>query len=223
MSSVVGLIAAAMIAATPQAQPGQVSVVAGDLYWQAPGAPARRLTHRGLDRDPALSPDGRRVVFVRTVKPAAHGDDAEVTALFVFDLASGRETRVIAPRASADAPSAFTRIRRPTFSLNGRFVYVLADAWATTEAVHQVDLTRGSERFVVDGDTDLVIRDGPWRGYLLVQRRIYRPEGGADTPTWVVRPDGKPMFEVPGTAVTGRDSGRGAVARWLRAKGWRAS
>ena len=63
----------------------------------------------------------------------------------------------------------------PVFSLDGGFVYVTANAWATSGAVHQVSLATGQERFVIDGGCDAVIRTGPWRGYLLVTRHMYYP------------------------------------------------
>ena len=91
-------------------------------------------------------------------------------------------------------------------------------AWATSPAVHQVNVTMGAERFVVDGALQGVIRTGRYRGMLLVSRHKYRPAPklGSYDPVDVVRPDGEVMLAVPGSE---GDEGAASVPRWLKAQG----
>ena len=74
-------------------------------------------------------------------------------------------------------------------------------------------------KFIIDGNSLAVIRNGPYRGMLLVSRHMYRPapEFGAYEPTFVIRPDGKQVLKVPGS-----DDDDAAVERWLRKHGWEA-
>ena len=68
-----------------------------------------------------------------------------------------------------------------------------------------------------------MIRTGPYRGMLLVQRHKYHPAPrsfGAYDPVDVVRPDGKAMLTVPGSD---KDEGEPSVANWLKAHGWSAN
>ena len=108
---------------------------------------------------------------------------------------------------------------QPHWSLDGGYVYVTAGAWATSSAVHQVNATTGAEHFVVDANTLQVIRNGPYRGMLLVQRHKYRTDG-AYNPFDVVRPNGRLVLTVPGSD---RDDGAHSLSRWLSSHGWTAS
>ena len=88
---------------------------------------------------------------------------------------------------------------------------------ATTDMIVQVRLGDGSRRDVTPGNSLAVIRTGPWQGMLLVSIHKYKDSGSYDA-TWVVRPDGKEMLQVPGT-----ESGdEGEVRAWLQANGWTA-
>jgi hypothetical protein len=73
---------------------------------------------------------------------------------------------------------------------------------------------------VIDGSDVKVLRNGRWRGFVLVTRQKPSPEGGPYYPSVIVRPDGKEMFDVPGT---GRDGSDAALSTWLRANGWEAN
>ncbi len=196
----------------------KVSERDGDI-WIADAGAERRLTRDGANRQPVLSPDGLLVAYIHDDqgKPA---DDYGFppSSLWVCDLATGKTRRVAAPHASDEVSQDFTRIGGPVFSLEGGFIYVLADAWVTSAAVHQVNLKTGQEHYVIDANSLAVIRSGPYRGYLLVNRHRYYPKGGSYDPTFVVRPDAKVAFAIPGSE--DRDE---AVTAWLRKHGATAS
>ena len=157
------------------------------------------------------SPNGRMVVFVneRGTEPG----------LWIRDVVSGRARRVVAPRADDDPARNLTELKHPVFSLDGGYVYFEASAWAASSAVHQVELSTGRIRFVTDGWLYGVLRNGPWRGYLLVGQHRYHgpPHYGSFNPVAVIRPDGKKMLQVPGSE---RDDGAESVEAWMRRKGW---
>jgi hypothetical protein len=197
---------AVLLAADPA-----VFVKGGNIYYRDAHDLVRRITDKGLDSGPTLSPDGTRIAFVRTEARATQEGDGDITALYLFDIASGRGVCAIGPHPQ------FMSVHSPVFSPDGGFVYILASRWATSDAVYQVDLANRTEQFVIDGNTDTVIRNGPWRGYLLVSRHRYRPTGGSYNPTYMVRPDAKVMFMVPGT-----DVDEDGVAPWLNKNGWTA-
>ena len=110
-------------------------------------------------------------------------------------------------------------IKAQTSSLDGGFRYEEVTRWATSDDIIQVRVSNGRRREVIDGNSLAVIRDGPWRGYLLVQRHVYHPQGGSYDPVDVVRPDGKVMLEVPGSS---DDENSSAVALWLVDHHWKA-
>jgi hypothetical protein len=87
--------------------------------------------------------------------------------------------------------------------------------------VHQISVRTGVARYVTDGALQGVLRDGPWRGYLVVQQHRYRKNGdGSYDPYVVVRPDGRQIAVVPGTDGNDPD---GPLMAWLKAKRWAVS
>lgn len=174
----------------------------------------------GSGEDRAISPDGRTVAFVK-VEAGSPDTDAR-TSVWIADRATGRTRRLLAHGPSPEPTRNLTGFEHPRFSLDGGFLYVNSDAWATSPAVHQVRLSTGKERFVIDGGLIGVLRNGPYRGYLLVGRHRYRtPSGsGSTNPVYVVRPDAQRIFMVPGSD---KDDGEASLAAWLRTKGWFAN
>lgn len=216
-SAIVGAVALSWASAASAAP--SVTVSGGNVaYVDAAGA-RHPLTSGGLDKEPALAPDGRTVAFIHVDGPAASADQDPPTSLWVADGLTGKARRVIGHHDSSDMKQLFVSYGGPVFSLDGGFVYVTAQAWATSGAVHQVSLATGQERFVIDGGVDRLIRTGPWRGYLLVTRHMYwsAPREGSYDPTYVVRPDAKQSFMVPGTD---KDDGVDHVTPWLKKNGW---
>jgi hypothetical protein len=112
-------------------------------------------------------------------------------------------------------------LRQTVPSLDGGFVYQRVCRWVTSDDIIQVRLSDGRRREVTPGNTLAVIRNGPWRGYLLVSKHKYRlgSAGGSYDAFWVVRPDGREMFAIPGTD----DGDEVQVREWLRSNGWSAS
>lgn len=167
------------------------------------------------DRPSARSPDGRLKAWIKSVpgEPGASGEPA--SALWITDLATGRQRELLHGRAAQDPTRNLASLSDPDFSLDGGYVYVEADAYATSPAIHQVDVRSGAVRYVADGALLGVLRNGPWRGYLVVEQHRYRRAGGSIDPVLVLRPDGHHIATVPG--------GERALAAWLRARRWTLS
>jgi hypothetical protein len=214
-------LAACMSTAAVAGQPPGVFERYGNIHYRAADGSTRQLTRDGKNGEPVLAPDGRTVAFIHTDTVGREEGESGLTSLGIADGPTGAVRRLAGPRPHAEPKLNFASFGNPVFSLDGGYVYVDADAWTTSSAVHQVDVATGKRRFVIDGSMLAVIRSGPYRGYLLVQRHIYYgpPNYGSYNPVYVVRPDAKEMFPVPGSD---NDYGSRAVAPWLRSKGWTA-
>jgi hypothetical protein len=105
-----------------------------------------------------------------------------------------------------------------TASLDGGYVYQQVCRWVTSDDIIQVRLSDGMRKEVTPGNSLAVIRNGPYRGYLLVQKHKYNPAPamGSYDSTWVIQPNGKEILEIPGS----RNGGDASVRTWLQAKGW---
>lgn len=209
------------LAGQPPRPQASVSEHYGNIEYRGPDGTVRQLTRDGSNGEPVLSPDGRTVAFIHRDGKAASPDEPAATSLWIGDGPLGTAHRLIGPRSDDDPKLNFASFAHPVFSLDGGYVYVEADAWATSPAVHEVGLRTGREHFVVDGWINGVIRTGRYRGFLLVSRHKYHPAPayGAYNPVYVVRPDGRQSFLVPGSD---RDDGEPSVARWLQRNGWTA-
>lgn len=181
----------------------------------------KAITTGGQDSEPVLSPDGHTVAFIRATGPAADSYSAPPSELWTGDCTTGQTRKVFVGKAADTPERNLASVYSPAFSLDGGFVYVMSQAWVTSDAIHQIRLSDGREKFVTDGNSLSVIRNGPYRGYLLTQKHMYRKggEGGSYDPTWVVRPDGKRIKMVPGTDNEGETD---LTAEWLKRKGWTA-
>ena len=87
------------------------------------------------------------------------------------------------------------------FSSDGRMVYFVTAAWATSGAVHVVDTTNRKERFVVAGHNVRVVPSGEYRDHLLVQQHRYFLGGGSYDWFFLFTPGGREV------GVVGEDTG----------------
>lgn len=185
----------------------RVTVETGNVVYHASATSTpRRLTALGLDSEPRLSPDGRLVAFVRAT-PRDSVDAAmgrtEATSLWIVGVDGSAPRLLVRGRASAEPKEALANFQAPRFSPDGRRIYFLSSAWATSGAVHEVDVQSGSERFVVAGNSLEVIPAGAYAGHLLVEQHRYFLGGGSYDWTWLFAPDGAevgPVGETDGAA-----------------------
>ncbi|MDC3961453.1 hypothetical protein [Polyangium jinanense] len=202
--------AAAPPCAGVPARPG-VEAHEGNIYFCAQDGAARKLTASGKDDSPALSPDGKRVVFVRAEGIASvEADEARVTdnRILLFDLASG-QTREIAKNGTC------LSLWSPVFAFDD---FVLLDARGyeipryTYTSVCGVDLRKKTpEVKTVASGTDCVtaIRSGPHRGHLYAEG--YRSPGPTEYFAIVDR-SGHIVRELEASAMT-EDPPEGPVAQ----------
>lgn len=181
--------------------------------------PTSHAAHR--QDAPVVSPDGRTAAFIRRLGQSSDADEAP-TEVVLVDVSTGKRKTVLRPgQVSAPSGFRFDTAERVTFSPNGRRLYVEADCPCDSGEVYEVDVRTGRARFLSWGVEISVLRDGPWRGDLLMGvHTCYADHPGCDYPVHVVQPDGQSIFIVPRTNGVDRQQ---ALARWLKGHGWRAS
>ena len=189
------LFSVAALACVPSGLRAQkVGAEGGNVVFTDAAGRAVNLTDTGRDSAPDLSPDGRRVVFVRatpgrTVETAA--GEEEVTELWMVRTDGGKPTRLVQGKADPEPQRMLAGLQSPQFAPDGTRVFFLSVAWATSGAVHVVELTTGKQRFVCPGNALEVVRAGKYRGHLLVQQHRYFLGGGSYDWFWLLGEDGK--------------------------------
>ena len=188
-------LAALLLAAAPGAAQ-TVSADHGNVVLSRPGAAPVRLTTSGRDRDPALSPDGRSVAFVR----GGDGARPDASELWIVAVGGGGERRLLPERPSDEPRENLTGFDNPQFSPDGRTIYVLTAAWVTSGAVHAVEPGTGRVRYVCPGNSLEVVPRGEYAGHLVVSQHRYFVSDGSYDWYWLLTPDGRevgPLGESP--------------------------
>jgi Tol biopolymer transport system component len=186
-----------------------VSIVAGNVVYIGADNLARALTSGGSDAQASLSADGSRVVFVRASgTPSGVQAASGAEGLWMIDVTGGHLQHLLAPRPGDQLETSLSQLNNPVFSTDGKSIYFMSVAWATSNAVHVLDLTSGKTRFVTAGNSVDVIRRGRHTGKLVVQQHRYLRPSGSEEVYWLVSPHGQMLRRI-GTADA-------TAERWLR-------
>jgi len=153
----------------------------------------RPLTSGAQDSQPSLSPDGKAVVFVRKgsgKKLESAAGEVEANELWWMDI-QGKPRQLVKPAGSDDPKKFLGGFQAPQFSPDGKTVFFMSAAWATSSAVHKVDVATGKTQFVSAGNTLEIVPHGEHQGKLIVQLHKYFLGGGTYDWFWLLEPDGK--------------------------------
>jgi hypothetical protein len=176
-----------------------VSVKDGNIQFTDKTGKTIALTASGRDSGPLLAPDGKWVVFVRRIdgkKIATGSDEVEPTELWQVRV-DGKEPNLLVRCRDAKQPeSVIAAFENLHFSTNGKLVYFVTPAWATSGAAHVVDTTNRKERYLFPGNELKVVPSGEYKDCLLVQQHRYFVGGGSYDWFWLLRADGKEVGPV---------------------------
>ena len=165
----------------------------GNVHFTAADGTSKQVTATGHDSAPLLSPDYKSIVFVRAVtgEPIATGSDrVEPTELWQVSVIGKEAKKLLGCRRSGEPKQVVAAFHDLQFSTDGKTVFFVTPAWATSGAVHAIDRATGKERFVCAGDNLEVIRSGDYRDCLLLQQHRYFVGGSSYDWFWVFRPNG---------------------------------
>ena len=181
------LLALAAWALAPAALAAPAATVAQAQGGHAASAPPIA----GKATQAALSRSSRQTVYVRRV-----AGTAPATELWWSGGPGQPPQRLLQGRAHADLKHALVGFNNPVFAADGQAVYVMTQAWATSNAIHRVDLVTRRVRFVAAGNSVQVVPSGRWAGHLVVMKHKYAARGGALDHYWLLTPGGREVQKV---------------------------
>ena len=194
----------------PAARAQKVSVnKKGDVYYTDAAGKRIRLTRAGEDADPCLSPDERRIVYVRRVagKEISSGSGgSQPTELRQMDVDGGNDVLLVRSAEAEKPEDTLAEFASPTFSPDGKTVYFSSAAYATSGAIHAYDFTTRTVRFVMPGNRPMVVPAGDYKGDLLVEQHRYFVGGGSFDWYWLFEPNGKEVGPVGETTDNFRET-----------------
>jgi hypothetical protein len=176
-----------------------VSVKDGNIQFTDKSGKTTALTSSSRDSNPILAPDGKWVAFVRKVdgkKIATGADEVEPTELWQVRVDGKEPSLLVHCRDAEKMESVIGGFENLQFSTNGKLLYFVTPAWATSGAVHVVDTTNGKERYLFPGNDLKVVKSGEYKDCLLVQQHRYFVGSGSYDWYWLLRTDGKEVGPV---------------------------
>lgn len=171
-----------------------VSARNGNIFLRDASGQERQLTSSGRDSNPVLAPDAKWVVFIRglTGKKIASGAGEHEAAELWQVRADGKDpVMLVRTRGGDKIENIIAAFEDVQFSSDGRRVYFVTPAWATSGAVHVVDTTNRKERFVVAGNGLRVLHTGEYRDHLMLAQHRYFLGGGSYDWFYLFTPEGK--------------------------------
>jgi hypothetical protein len=144
--------------------------------------------------DATMSPDGRSIAFVR-----AGRDRSDPSSLWLVDQRDRTCKLLLQSHPTDDNKTNLRALNHPLFSPTGGELYVLSQAWVTSDALFRVDLAAGKHRFVSAANLAMILRNGPYKGDLVISEHAYNagPEGGSFEQLVLIRPDGHRIMVLP--------------------------
>jgi hypothetical protein len=180
MLKILVLLFFGFICLPPLVYAAQVSEIQGNIFYDD-----QQLTRSGKDRQPALSPDGQTIAFVREVENQA-------TELWLMNASGNNAHAIVVNHEDEDIKKSLSELNNPIFTLNSKAVYFQSAAWATSGAVHIFDLTSNKEHFITDGNSLELVPSGKYKGYLIVTKhKYYKKMDGSYEDFCLVSPKGK--------------------------------
>lgn len=176
----------------------------GDLFFRARcDLPSFRITDTGRDSQARLSPDRRLILFVRE----ARRDSVETvqgrvpaSSIWIVRTDGGGIRQLVEARSDTAPERALASFQLPQFSPDSKRIYFLSSAWATSGAVHAIDIASGAARFLAPGNSLEVAATGPYAGHLLVEQHRSFIAGGTYDWVWLITPEGRevgPLTDSP--------------------------
>lgn len=162
-----------------------------------------QLTFSGIDHHTSLSPDGRWIAFTKRSKniiPDACAFSSTKTdyanQLWIYDLKLMKKRLLVVDNFACDHPTKV--IIDPSdlqFSPDSKTLYFETSAWATSGALHAIDITGKNLRFVTDCNEYRVVMHGRYKGDIVATQHRYHFKGntplGSYDWEWLFTPMGK--------------------------------
>jgi hypothetical protein len=191
------------------AQYAKVFIRAGNIYFTQANDQVIQLTSSGQAHSPVLSPDKKSIAFIsagREMIPElcrnfANTHSAYGNQIWIIDIEHKKEQLLVKNNFKCSKP--MEMIIAPhhlTFSPDSKTLYFLTRAWTTSSALHVVSISDTKEHYLLPANSLTVVKDGEYKGDLILNQHRYFVGGGSYDWYWLFTPGGKeigPLGEEP--------------------------
>ena len=207
---------AVFVLTTTSALGQSVTFDKGNLWFTDGAGRKAQLTRSGSVLEYDLSPDSKWVAFRRGVGRTDVGftDELTVEASEIWIVQTdGHNARRLIKSEPCSGPHNcdLFNLMAPQFSIDGRTLFFEAQCYATDDCIQSIDLRTGRRAMISGGGGLTVIKEGQYRGNLMIHQHRYFLCGGSYDWFYVVKPDGKEV----GPMGTWEDGENGGAQRML--------
>jgi hypothetical protein len=149
-----------------------------------------------------VAPGGKTTYYIMSVK----SEDATSPLRQIETGVNGNASFVVLlKQMSSDNPKqnldGFSHL---SLSPDGKTLYFQSSAWATSDAVHSLNIATKKVSYVTAGEIACVVRQGQYQGDLIVEQHRYFVQGGSHDDLYLYEPTGKQI----GLVAQGTDASR---------------
>lgn len=178
-----------------------LKITDGNIFYRNQNSEIRQITFKNLSEEAILSPDKKKIAFLRqptndstaecVEEPYGFGGNSW-QEIWLYNLITQEEILLTSAKDTC-----YGYIEKLVFSLDEKKIYFKHSKWVTSSAIEVVDIETKKVTFMGGGNTLEVIREGEYKGNLLVSKHKYHPAPnyGAYTASCIVSPEGEELLE----------------------------
>lgn len=181
-------------------QPIKTFVKDNNIYLIFEGGEQKKITDMHVDTLAVLSVDNKLIAFIRKTNGPlidAGMPDVDNNEICLYDIKTQKLDVIVRSKNNGNPEQVLAGLCNINFSPDSRYIYFESSAsWVTSNAIHRFDISTKEEKFITDGNCLKVIREGKYKGYLIVNKHKYYKKGGTYDFDWLVDKDGKEIKEL---------------------------
>jgi hypothetical protein len=137
-----------------------------------------------------VAPGGKTVYYIVKMP----GTDADGEPKFAIEEAKNENTStriLLIPHPSEDPRQNLTGFSHLVLSPDSNTLYFETLAWATSHAIHAINLHTDKVSYITSGEIACVVLGGEYQGHLIVEQHRYFIQGGSHDDLYLYTPSGK--------------------------------
>lgn len=177
-----------------------VVITNNNIYLNTPKGNPEQLTSTGRDQSAVYSARKNVVYFVRHQELNASTAVDELPALSIMRMnVKTRKTDQLTDTIRHEdwkSTQKLYLVGGLTLSEDGQYLYFVTEKWETSGVLAKLNTRTAETKEIIDGDGFELIRNGQYRGNLLVVRNDIDGEEGRQSYHWLIAPDGKEIMKI---------------------------
>jgi hypothetical protein len=165
-------------------------LLAGCLITGAAPILAHAQTSAKTPVEHVTAPGGKVVYYIMSLP----GKDSMGNPRLVIEAGINENSSfriLLASTPSNDPKANLTDFSHLSLSPDGKMLYFQTSAWATSGAIHSLDIATKKTSYVTSGEIACVVLGGEFQGDLVVQQHRYYIQGGSYDALYLYNPPGK--------------------------------